>query len=292
MAVFYEFEAIGTHWRVDILDPEADARREKVLDRIMARIAVFDRDYSRFRKDSLVWKMSETAGTYELPADAAPMLGLYERAYRATGGAVTPLIGRALAEAGYDHAYSLVPGEMHSPPAWDDALAWHPPRTLEVRHPALLDFGAIGKGYLIDIVAALLADEGFRSYCVDAGGDMAYRNAARTPLRVGLEHPGDPGKVIGTVTLREHSLCGSAGNRRAWANFHHILDPRTLRSPRHLNAVWTTAESTILADAMTTCLYFAEPERLQAEFRFEYLLLKPDGKAEMSRGFPGELFIG
>lgn len=291
MAVSYEFEAIGTNWRVDVLDPEADARREKVLDRIMARIAVFDRDYSRFREDSLVWKMSLESGQYELPEDAAPMLSLYERTYRATGGALTPLIAQTLVEAGYDHKYSLIPGELHHPPAWDDVLEYAAPRTLTLKRPALLDFGAIGKGYLIDIVATILQDEGFRSYCVDAGGDMAYRNEAGTPLRVGLENPENPGQVIGVATLREHSLCGSAGNRRAWAGFHHIIDPRTLRSPRDIVAVWTTAETTIMADAMATCLFFTPPERLQAEFPFEYLVLKPGGRAEMSRSFPAELYL-
>jgi FAD:protein FMN transferase len=291
MATSFEFEAIGTHWRIDIDEDVADARRGAVGDRIAARIAVFDKDYSRFREDSLVWKMSEESGTYELPEDAEPMLAMYEHAYRATKGAVTPLIGKTLVEAGYDHAYTLVPGELHQPPAWDDVLTYEPPRRLTLSRPALLDFGAIGKGYLIDIVSAILWDEGLRSYCVDAGGDMTHRSAAGKPLRVGLEHPEDETKVIGAVTLAPGmSLCGSAGNRRAWGEYHHIIDPRSLRSPRDIQAVWVVAESTLLADAMTSCLYFVPPEDL-TDFRFEYLVLRPGERATMSRGFPAELFL-
>jgi thiamine biosynthesis lipoprotein ApbE len=46
--------------------------------------------------------------------------------------------------------------------------------TVEVTHPVMLDFGAAGKGYLIDIVADILRQEQIESFCVDAGGDMIY----------------------------------------------------------------------------------------------------------------------
>jgi thiamine biosynthesis lipoprotein len=286
----FAFEAIGTSWKIDITDALDEQARNGLLVAIKERIAEFDKNYSRFRDDSLVMEIARRAGTYALPPDAAPMLKMYEDAYRLTGGAVTPLIGQVLVDAGYDAQYSLRPKPMRMPPSWNDALDFQPPATLIVKQPALLDFGAMGKGYLIDIVGRMLHERGLRTYCIDAGGDILQRHAQKKILRVGLEDPTDFEKVIGVARIVDQSICGSAGNRRAWADFHHIIDPHTLASPRHLLAVWTVAATTMLADAMSTCLFFAPPEMLREHFRFEYALVHADRTITKSPDFPAEMF--
>ena len=288
MAATFDFEAIGTRWRIDIDEPLSDGAREDLRRRILDRIAAFDKDYSRFRQDSLVAEMARRAGTYDLPADAEPMITLYKHLYDLTKGAMTPLVGQLLSDAGYDAAYTLKPGELKTPPRWEDVLDYAFPK-LTLKRPALLDFGAIGKGYLIDIVGGLLREAGLRSYCVDAGGDILYREPDGKPLRVGLEDPSDPGKVIGVAEIADRSICGSAGNRRKWDRFHHIMDPHTLSSPRHISAVWTVASTTIKADALATALFFVRPDALLRYYDFEYVIFFPDRTASVSPGFPGEL---
>jgi thiamine biosynthesis lipoprotein len=131
-------------------------------------------------------------------------------------------------------------------------------------------------------VAALLEEHGITAYCVDAGGDMIQRNSS--PLRVGLEHPNNMEQVIGIVELSNRSLCGSSGNRRKWQNFHHIIDPKKLASPTGILAVWVIADTTILADGLTTCLFFVTAEKLKRH-SFEYLLVRDDLSIEKSGGF-------
>jgi len=283
------FDAIGTHWQIDIDEPLAPERRSGLFRLIQERIAVFDKDYSRFRDDSLVSEMSRRPGTYALPNDARPMMDLYRDLYGVTGGKFTPMIGRTLVEAGYDATYSLKPGELHVPPTWDEALEYDFPK-LTVKQPVLLDFGAAGKGYLIDIVGALLRERGIRSFCVDAGQDILYRHPENAPLRVGLENPADLTQAIGVATITGGSICGSSGNRRRWENFHHIIDPKTLASPQSILACWTVAETALLADAMSTALFFASPEDLASRYAFDCLILRPDFSVERSQGFPAELF--
>jgi thiamine biosynthesis lipoprotein len=221
------------------------------------------------------------------------LLELYHQLYERTDGALTPLIGQTLSAAGYDAAYSLRPAaELPTPPAWAEVLSYDGAQ-LTLSRPALLDFGAAGKGYLVDLVGEVLEAAGVTSYCVDAGGDLRYRRpeAEAQPLRVGLEHPGDPTQVVGVVELPPGlSLCGSAGNRRAWAGYHHILDPRTLASPQHLAAVWVTASTTLLADALTTALFFVAPAALRDYYEFEYACLAADFTLEASPGFAAEFF--
>lgn len=284
----FSFEAIGTHWNIEFYEDLSAQRRADLLKQIEISIAEFDRRYSRFRDDSLVMEMAKNAGRYSLPGDAYPMMHLYERLYRLTDGLFTPLIGQTLVEAGYDAYYSLQPKELHTPPAWDDVMEYHSP-TLLLKQPALLDFGAIGKGYLIDIIADLLTANGIRRFCIDAGGDLLHRDTKS--LRVGLEDPRDFQRVIGVATIRNQSLCGSSGSRRRWDRFHHILNPRTLHSPEEVIATWTVAETTMLADALATCLFLVDPERLKKVFLFEYVVLFADGRVSVSSGFSAEMFV-
>lgn len=283
------FEAIGTVWSVDCYEPLPDGSFARLTAAIHERISRFDRAYSRFRDDSTVTAMSRAAGRFVLPADAGPLLRLYRELYELTGGAFTPLIGQTLSDAGYDAHYSLKPSHVTPPPAWDDVMRLEG-NELVLNRPALLDFGAGGKGYLVDLVGEVMTRHGLSVWCVDAGGDMLYRNPGGTALHVGLEHPGEPGQVIGVAELQSGSLCGSAGNRRKWAGYHHILDPHTVQSPRHLQAVWVTAASGLLADALTTALYFCPPETLMKHYQFEYAIMDNEATLHYSKHFPANLF--
>ncbi len=284
-----EFHAIGTHWCIDFPTTLDAYRVEFVMQRIHSRIDEFDKTYSRFRPDSIVTMMSKTTGRYELPSDAAPMLALYRRLYDLTDGAVTPLIGQTLSDAGYDAAYSLKTKSMSSPKRWDDVMRVEG-SAIDLLEPVLLDFGAAGKGYLIDIVSEIIESEGIDSYCVDAGGDMRYRSSAGEVLRVGLEDPSNVSQAIGVASIVNKSICGSAGNRRTWGAFTHILDPKLLTSPRHILAVWVIADTTMLADGLTTALMFVDPEVLRPEFDFEFAIVHEDFSLTRSAGFPGEFF--
>ncbi len=283
------FEAIGTHWQIDIFDPLAEDVQQRIIESIKARIDAFDRAYSRFRPDSLVTEMSLKAGEYTLPPDAEPLLDLYKELYDRLGGSFTPLIGQTLVEAGYDAVYSLEPKILSRLPTWEEALDYRYPK-LALKRPAVLDFGAAGKGYLIDIVAQILYTEGVQSFCVDAGGDMFYAHPQNKLLDVGLENPLDTTEVIGIATIANESICGSAGNRRTWKNFNHIINPFTQESPKNILAVWTIADTTLLADALSTCLFFVPGKTLTPHYDFEYVILYQDFSIEKSQYFPATFF--
>lgn len=285
----FEFEAIGTHWVIDSNEDISPELFASIRSRVRERIDLFDRAYSRFRADSLVSQMARLAGEYELPPDAEPMMDLYHELYGVTGGKFTPLIGQTLSDAGYDAEYSLREKSVTRASLWEEVLKYSFPK-LTLKRPALLDFGAAGKGYLVDIVSELIHEAGVASFCVDAGGDMRHESESGTQLEVALENPHDPSIAIGTVTLGNASLCGSAGNRRAWGNYHHVIDPDSVTSPRHIAALWVRASTTLLADAMTTALYFVSPDMLRARYTFEYLILYSDNSIEQSEGFGAELF--
>ena len=284
----WSFPAIGTQWWIGLYKMPTISTAE-LQQQIMRLIDEFDDTYSRFRAGSLVSRMAEKAGTYALPANAALLLTFYTQLYTATNGAVTPLVGQLLSDAGYDANYSLKAKQrLQAVPKWDAAMEFKVDK-LTLHQPALLDFGAAGKGYLVDLVSQLLVEQGVTQFCVDAGGDM-YCTGMPAPLKVGLENPDDISEAIGVANLHNQALCGSAPNRRAWGVYHHIMNPTTLASTQGLKATWVTASSAMLADGLATALFFVEPEALKAQFSFEYALVYADSSLRYSPDFPAEFF--
>jgi FAD:protein FMN transferase len=286
----FSFEAIGTAWVIDIFDSISLQQQQAIIALVKQRIEEYDKVYSRFRPDSIVSAMAKKEGEYTLPKDSKELMTMYKKLYTITDGYFTPLIGQVLEDIGYDATYSLKPKDsIANVPSWDDVIEFHFPKII-MHKPALLDFGAAGKGHIIDLVGRAMELNGISAYCVDAGGDILYKSIAREPIRIGLEHPENEKQVIGVVSLPYGSICGSAGNRRKWDTYHHIINPKTKKSTEDILSVWVIAKKTILADALATALFFTSPETLRDHFDFEYAMLNKDYKLKKSDTFPGEIF--
>ena len=281
----HDFEAIGTHFSIST-DTELD---DDTISALHQRAEAFDQAYSRFRADSIVAGLAAEGGSVRFPDDAAPMLAFYRRLYDVTDHRVTPLVGNVLEHLGYDATYSLMPRDgVARAPEWDDVLTVNG-STLTASAPVVLDLGAAGKGHLADLLAEILVQQGFSSYLVDASGDL--RHAGTTPCVVGLEHPDDPTKVIGVANLLGRALCGSATNRRRWgADLHHIVDPQTGMPTTSVTATWAVADTAMVADGLSTALFFTDPAVLADHFDFSFVRVLSGGRVEYSNNFDGELF--
>lgn len=280
----WRFDAIGTAWEIETTEPIPDA----VRDGIRELIDGFDREWSRFRDDSLVSGLARDAGTVRAPADTTAMLDLYVALSDATDGAVNPLIGGSLERLGYDASYSLRAADpAPAPQDWTRRLTWTDER-LALSDAATIDVGAIGKGRLVDRVLASLVARVPGDVTVDAGGDIAVRGG---PVRVGLEHPYDARRAIGVVALADAALCASAINRRAWgAGLHHVLDARTGMPVRTVAGTWALAPDAMRADGIATALFFDGGAELAHAWGVHWVRMLTDGRTETSPGCPAELF--
>jgi len=277
------FEALGTQW---VIETEAELR-QNLIDRIYQRIQLFDTTYSRFQSKSLVSSMAKEKGSFTFPVDAGKLFALYRRLYDLTSGKVTPLIGEMMERAGYDATYSLQPKDQRQLPLWDDVMEWNDP-VLTTIQPIVLDVGAAGKGYLVDIICNLLDEDGMTNYIVDASGDLRHKGVMEN--RVGLEDPRDPAKIIGVIDIQNKSLCASATNRRSWGRgLHHIFDPHLAVPTKEIIATWVVADEAIVADGLATALFFAEPAVLATSYTFDYLRMHSDGSIDYSYAFDGKL---
>lgn len=286
----FSYDSMGTRWEVTVWDPLDDAAFESLRAWAFSASDAFDRAYSRFIEDSLVWSLSRATGTVEVPRDLVEMLRLYERLHGLSGGACSPLVGFALSDLGYDAAYSFKEKDVVRPvPPLPEALRIVDDTHVEFRQRVLLDLGALGKGYFVDRIADRLKELGVRRFLVNGSGDVYYRGGG-APIRAGLEDPEDAKSAVGVITMEEGAFCASGSNRRTWGTRHHTIDPRTLESPVDVVATWVRAESAALADGLATCLFLTGPERYAEAFRFEWCIMKRDRSVAYSRGFGGEFF--
>ena len=283
-----EFDAIGTSWNIELGTTQKTAERVSRL--LAARIQEFDKTYSRFRPDSWVQKVGTNPGKHTVPKDFKPLYDLYKKLYAKTDGAVTVLIGDAMERAGYNSTYSLTPSAMQNIPKMNQTLVLEG-NTLHVKYPCVIDVGAAGKGYLVDILGQLLAKEGITDFVIDAGGDIMHRSPApSTPVTIGLENPYDSSQAIGVVNLNNQAICGSSITRRAWADMHHIINANSLEPVRDTVATWVIAPTALIADGLATALFFVDPATLATDFAFEYVILKTDKSVRHSSHLAGELF--
>jgi len=282
----WQFEAIGTVWEIETTVPLPESVRAAVS----ATVELFDREWSRFRPDSLVSDLARSGGVASAPADARDMLDEFVALSAATDGAVNPLVGASLEALGYDASYGLVDrGARPAPTEWIERLSWADGR-LQLAEPAVIDVGALGKGRLVDRVLDVVVAHTTGDVIVDASGDLAVRGR---PQRIGLEHPFDPRRAIGVIEVTDAALCASATNRRAWGDgLHHVLDARTGVPVRTVVATWAVASTAMRADAIATALFFDGGPEIAHRWGVEWVRMTTDGRIEWSPGSRAELFTG
>lgn len=276
----WQFEAIGTSWKID----SAREFSNEIKQVVSERIEQFDTVYSRFRDDSVIARIAQTSGVYTFDdtADFERLFGLYSHLYDVTHGSVTPLIAQNLVDAGYDKDYQLKSVTQFVPPKQlNQIVSWDGASTITTTEPVLLDFGAAGKGLLADIVTNLLVKLGYDDIVVDASGDIVHHSATR--FTIGLEDPNDSTRVIGSVTLQNESLCSSAINRRNWGDFHHVVDGRSGKPTDSFIATWVIAKTGLVADGLATALFFVQdPDELAEYYNLAYLRIGQTGTIEMN----------
>jgi len=283
----WRFDAIGTRWEIETVEPLGDSDRA----RVQSIVRSFDETWSRFREDSVVSALRERGGSAPLDPDAAAdaraMLDVYRELDLATHGAVNPLIGAGLEALGYDAALSLQPGAPLAAPAdWRTRLRVDA-GSLVLDGAAVVDVGAVGKGRLVDLISDTLEGRAGR-VTVDGSGDLRVSGGT---ARVALEHPYDPTAAIGVVEVANAALCASGVTRRSWAGgLHHVLDGRTGLPVRTWAATWALAGDALHADAAATALFFDGGPPLADRWGAEWVRMSTDGRVERSTGFPGEVF--
>jgi thiamine biosynthesis lipoprotein len=160
-----------------------------------------------------------------------------------------------------------------------------------------LTLDGLAKGRVVDAGMAALRAQGYDRVLVEAGGDLLAGGAPHDGRgwQVGLQSPrgGGLGQAALTVSVQQQALATSGDYQHAFTadfSLHHILDPRTLRSPAALASATALAPTAMQADALSTaCLVLGPEAGLALVERLPgcaALLIDKDLRVYRSAGFP------
>lgn len=264
---------------------------EAGLDRAWAAFRHVEATCSRFDPQSELSRLTRCIGV-AVPASPA----LFEAIRFAwevgqlTDGVFDPTVGAAMERRGFDRHYltgerttanldiseaeeAFTPGAP--PVSYRDILLDEERRTIKLTRPLTLDLGAVAKGLAIDLAKREL--EPFGDFLIEAGGDVYAHgcNERGTPWRVGVRHPQPfrlpnlldltdrPDALMGWIDVSGAAVCTSGGyERRAeLPQEHHLLDPRTGRSPQAAISCTVIAPYAMMADAFSTAAFILGPEK-------------------------------
>lgn len=260
----YEFDAIGTHWAIEVLSKQELTKT--LIAKVQDTVDQFDRRYSRFREDSLIAELARTGVLIDPPVEMIEMLDFAKHMYEVSGGAFTIAVGATLHRMGYG---SRVHGHQINRSIWDEIT--YAREKIEIPTGEVLDFGGFGKGWLIELLTNDLRRAGITQFIVNGGGDLYCQSD--TPIEFRLEDPHDKTKQFGQTRIAQGALAVSNTTVRTWQDGdtlkHHIIDPATDDSSRgSVIAAYVKADSALIADTIATILIL-RPE-LEAALKERY----------------------
>ena len=164
---------------------------------------------------------------------------------------------------------------------------------------AMIDLGAVAKGYAADALRSLLEEGGCRSALVNLGGNVLTVGSKSdgSAWNIGIRKPfGEPEEVIAVVPAADQCVITSGSYERCFTAdgklYHHILDPKTgISADSGLNSVTILSASGAAGDALSTACFVMGLEDGMALIEslpgIEALFVTTDNELFPSSGWPG-----
>lgn len=132
-----------------------------------------------------------------------------------------------------------------------------------------IDLGGIGKGFAGDKILEVFKEYGISSAYSNLGGNVVTLGAKPdgSPWHVGIQHPRQENKIIGSVSVVNQTVVTSGDYQRYFTDsqgkrHHHILNPTTgYPAESGLISVSIVTEKSLAADALSTILFVAGMEK-------------------------------
>lgn len=261
---------------------EDDVSPDLLLHSLWEQINSFEQRFSRFLPTSELSTFNLAAGSKQaVSQDFLSLLVKVNEMGRRTEGFYNPFILPSLQRAGYKGSWpkpqtadTALNFESRSSAQWSDIEigdTW-----ARIPENTALDFGGIGKGYLLDLLAESLQEKAIDNYWLSLGGDVlcSGHDVTGGPWRIALQHARDEGKTVAAVKNVDGRLAVATSGitkrqgiseRGTW---HHIIDPRSgVPAKTDLLTATVSSDSATLADVAAKCLVIAGSKKAAETLR-------------------------
>lgn len=293
------FTAMGSPCELK-LHADSRSRLRHLMARAEAEVRRLEARYSRYRDDSFlseINRVAATGGRIEVDAETSGILDYVATCHAESEGLFDVTSGVLRKAWKFQQATLPDPGEIRS---LVDCVGWH---RLTWQRPWLifsepgleLDLGGAVKEYAVDRVAQLLLEAGISSGLVNLGGDIRVIGPQPdgTGWRIGIRHPRQPGRFIGTFALAQGAMASSGDYERCLVvegqRYGHVLNPKTGWPVRHLASVSVLADFCVVAGSASTIAMLKEtegPEWLDS-LGVSYFWVDVEGRTGGSPDFSG-----
>lgn len=263
-----------------------------------AAVAAIEEDFAAMHRAWHAWNPGPLARTNRLlaegvrfpaPPSVLALVKLSRKLASRSDQLFNPAIGRLIALWGFHRDQPRCEGVpdkaeieklVQAHPTMDDITV--DGIFLQSDNPAVqLDFGAIGKGYGIDLAVEHLRELGIENAIVNSGGDLrTIGSRGGHPWRIAIRSPSGSGTLGFVNVAGDESVFTSGDYERncLWQGklYHHILDPRTGYPARGTRSVTVIHDNAAEADAAATALFVAGPKawhRIARQMGIRYVLL-------------------
>ena len=292
-------EAImGTRIAVEVWHDDP-AAAESAIDAVIAEMHRIDALMSTYKPESQLSQVNRDAAAAPVKVDAelARLIARSLEFSEMSGGAFD--ITYASVGYLYDYRAGTHPTEAEIEAAlpainWRHVVVDLAASTVRFLRPGVrIDLGGIAKGHAVDSSIAILQKRGIRNGTVTAGGDSRILGDRRgRPWVVGIRHPDDRERVIARIPLEDAAISTSGDYERYFdedgVRYHHIIDPKTGKSPHGVRSVTVIAPTSTFAEGLTKSVFIMGPERglalVESQADVDAVVVTAEGRVLYSKG--------
>ena len=283
-----------------------DAKAEEAIAAVMAEMRRIDQQYSPYIPTSELSRVNELAPKanaehpMHISAEMASILHQAEHYSQLSNGAFDVTfasVGRY-----YDYRKGLKPTDAQFKelvPQINYKFIHLDTKnnTVYFDHPKVyIDFGGIAKGFAVDRGAEILRKFGITHANISAGGDSRIiGDKFGKPWLVGIRNPRaeDKNAVAITLPLENCAISTSGDYERFFIDkdgqrVHHIINPRTGKSPHGIISVSVIGPNGFDTDPLTKTIFIMGPEKGLALIDklpgFDAVIITESGKVLYSKG--------
>ena len=291
--------AMGTFVAITVMHPSR-SEADDVIGKAFEEMDRVSRLLDRYQSSSPIGILNRDGYLSDMPPEVSEVLARSLHFSKASGGAFDMTV-KPLVDLYKEHfaTHDSPPSEAQVAKVLDlvdvSAVRFDGRNIRLAKEGMGVTLDGIAKGYIIDCGAKVIKKHGVKHALINAGGDIRAIGGkeSRTPWKVAVQNPEKDGPYIDTLTMVDGAIATSGSYEIYFDReklYHHIVNPKTGRSPLQSAGVTVLAHNVMDADALSTSVFVLEP---QAGRRFientancECLILTSAKGKIMSRGWP------
>lgn len=261
--------ALGTSYNIQY---DGNASEEEIQNGIDALFYELNRSLSTYLPQSDISKINRGDTTVVVDHHFKAVFEKATEVWKATGGYFDPTVGALVNAYGFgpENAISVIEASQKDSllrlTGWEKVTLTEQNTILKEYPEIYIDFNALAKGYVVDVIGNFLHKNNSTNYMVEIGGEIVAKGISpktQQPWKIAIDDPREESqsRFIKTLSLEDQALA-SSGNYRKYRmdpntgeRYVHSINPIT-GSAYKSNILSTSvkAPNCMTADAWATAL--------------------------------------